>query len=94
MKLKKYFTILLSVGLLSSCNFMDVNESDYYSLGEIQGSYNRVKQFVTNVYSYLPSDFCSIDGAMMDAATDDAIHIYETSNIQRFVMVLGRLIIQ
>lgn len=85
MKLKKYFTILLSVGLLSSCNFMDVNESDYYSLGEIQGSYNRVKQFVTNVYSYLPSDFCSIDGAMMDAATDDAIHIYETSNIQRFV---------
>lgn len=64
---------------------MDCNESDYYSLEEIQGSYNRVKQFVTNTYGYLPSNFCNIDGAMLDAATDDAIHIYEKSDIQRFV---------
>lgn len=85
MKLKKTFMILLSAGLLTSCNFMDCNESDYYSLGEIQDSYKRVKQFVTNAYGYLPSDFCSISGAMLDAATDDAIHIYETSDIQRFV---------
>lgn len=75
----------MSVGLMSSCNFMDCDESDYYELDEIQQSYNRVKQFVTNVYGYLPSDFCSLDGAMQDAATDDAIHVYETSNIQRFV---------
>lgn len=85
MKLKKYFAILLSAGLLSSCDFMDVNESDYYPLEEIEESYSRVKQFVTNVYSYLPSNFCNIDGAMLDAATDDAVHIYETSDIQRFV---------
>lgn len=85
MKLKKTFTILCFASLLASCSFMDCNESDYYSLEEIQGSYNRVKQFVTNTYGYLPSDFCSIDGAMLDAATDDAIHIYEKSDIQRFV---------
>ena len=85
MKLKKIFTILLFAGLLTSCDFMDCNESDYYSLEEIRGSYNRVKQFVTNTYGYLPSNFCNIDGAMLDAATDDAVHIYETSDIQRFV---------
>lgn len=85
MKLRKYILLCLSVGLMSSCNFMDCDESDYYELDEIQQSYNRVKQFVTNVYGYLPSDFCSLDGAMQDAATDDAIHVYETSNIQRFV---------
>lgn len=85
MKFKSLFTILISASLLTSCDFMDCNESDYYSLEEIQESYSRVKQFVTNVYGYLPSDFCSIDGAMLDAATDDAIHIYESSNIQRFV---------
>lgn len=85
MKLKKTFTILCFASLLTSCSFMDCNESDYYSLEEIRESYNRVKQFVTNTYGYLPSDFCSIDGAMLDAATDDAIHIYEKSAIQRFV---------
>ena len=58
MKLKKLFTILFSASLLASCNnFMDCNESDYYSLEEIRGSYDRVKQFVTNVYGYLPSNF-------------------------------------
>lgn len=85
MKLKNLTILFVSAGLLASCNFMDCDESDNYSLEEIQGSYNRVKQFVTNVYGYLPSDFCGTSGAMLDAATDDAIHIYESSNIQRFV---------
>lgn len=86
MKLKKLFTILFSISLLTSCDsFMDCNESDYYSLDQIRESYDRVKQFVTNVYGYLPSNFCNIDGAMLDAATDDAVHVYETSQIQRFV---------
>lgn len=87
MKLKKLFAIFISVSLLASCDFMDCNESDYYSLKEIQGSYNRVKQFVTDVYGYLPSNFCNIDGAMLDAATDDAVHIYESSNIKRLSLI-------
>lgn len=85
MKLKKYVLLGISVGLLNSCDFMDCSETDYYELNEIQEEYAQVKRFVTNIYSYLPSDFCSIDGAMHDAATDDAVHVYETSNIQRFV---------
>lgn len=84
MKLKNLAILFFAAGALSSCNFMDCDESDNYSLEEIQGSYNRVKQFVTDVYGYLPSDFCSIGSAMLDAATDDAIHIYESSTIQRF----------
>lgn len=86
MKLRnKYLTIALSLFLFTGCDFMDCNESDYYSLEQIQGSYARVKQFVTNVYGYLPHDFCNTDGAMQDAATDDAVHVYETSIVQRFV---------
>lgn len=83
--INKYLALFLSVFALASCDFMDCNESDYYSKEQIQGSYARVKQFVTNVYSYLSHDFCSIDGAMLDTATDDAVHVYETSDIQRFV---------
>lgn len=83
--INKYLLILLSVFVFAACDFMDCNESDYYSLEQTKESYARVKQFVTNVYGYLPDDFCSIDGAMQDAATDDAIHVYETSDVQRFV---------
>lgn len=87
MKFNKIAILLLSAGLLTttSCDFMDCDESDNYTLQEIQGSYNRVKQFVTSIYGYLPSDFCNTHGAMLDAATDDAIHVYESSAIQRFV---------
>lgn len=87
MKFNKIAILLLSAGLLTttSCDFMDCDESDNYTLQEIQGSYNRVKQFVTSIYGYLPSDFCNMHGAMLDAATDDAIHVYESSAIQRIV---------
>ena len=83
--INKYLTLLLSLSLFTACDFMDCDESDNYSLEQIEESYARVKQFVTNVYSYLPSNFCNLDGAMQDAATDDAIHVYESSDIQRFV---------
>lgn len=87
MKFNKIAILLLSAGLLTttSCDFMDCDESDNYTLQEIKGSYNRVKQFVTSIYGYLPSDFCNTHGAMLDAATDDAIHVYESSAIQRIV---------
>lgn len=87
MKFNKIAILLLSAGLLTttSCDFMDCDESDNYTPQEIQSSYNRVKQFVTSIYGYLPSDFCNTHGAMLDAATDDAIHVYESSAIQRIV---------
>ena len=87
MKFNKIAILLLSADLLTttSCDFMDCDESDNYTLQEIQGSYNRVKQFVTSIYGYLPSDFCNTHGAMLDATTDDAIHVYESSAIQRIV---------
>ena len=40
---------------------------------------------MTNVYAYLPNGFCNIDGAMQEAATDDAVHVYRTSDIYRFI---------
>ena len=87
MKFNKIAILLLSADLLTttSCDFMDCDESDNYTLQEIQGSYNRVKQFVTSIYGYLPSDFCNTHGAMLDVTTDDAIHVYESSAIQRIV---------
>lgn len=84
----KHIALLLSltsVSLLTSCDFLDTSESDYYTQEEVLSDMSKVKQFATQVYSYLPSDFCATSGAMQDAATDDAIHVYESSAIQRFV---------
>lgn len=82
---RNIFSIFLSTTLITSCDFMDCSESDYYELNQIKESFSEVKGYATNVYSYLRHDFCSLDGAMLDAASDDAIHVYETSNIQYFV---------
>lgn len=75
----------LSLFSLAGCDFLDNDESSNYDKQSVFESYRRAKQVVTNVYSYLPSDFCEVDGAMLDAATDDAVHVYKSSEIQRFV---------
>ena len=40
--INKYLIIFLSLFLFAACDFMDCNESDYYSKEQIQGSYARV----------------------------------------------------
>lgn len=70
---------------LGSCDFIDCDESSDYNKEDIFTSYNRTKQMVTHIYSFLPNGFCTVDGAMHEAATDDAVHVYKTSQIQRFV---------
>ena len=84
----KHIALLLAVTsapLYTACDFMDCSETDYYSKQQILDNMDRVKQLATQVDSYLPHDFCNTSGAMQDAATDDAIHVYESSAIQRFV---------
>ncbi len=86
----KYLRILplamcLSLFSLTGCDFLDCDESSNYDKKSVFESHRRAKQMVTNIYSYLPSDFCGVDGAMLDAATDDAVHVYKSSDIQRFV---------
>ncbi|WP_297973812.1 RagB/SusD family nutrient uptake outer membrane protein [uncultured Bacteroides sp.] len=103
MKLMKFRNImlLLAVGMLAGCDFMDCDESSDYSKEEMFNSYDRSKRMVTNIYGYLPHDFGSMGtsdtqattatnadltgNAMLDAATDDAIHVYKTDAIWRFV---------
>lgn len=85
LKIKKSVLLLTATTLLfGACDFMDISEADYYTKEQIINNMDRVKQLMTQVYSYLPQDFNNTSSAMQDAATDDAIHVYDT-NIQRFV---------
>lgn len=84
MKLK-HIALLLSVCVLGGCDFMDCDESNDYQKEDIFTSFERSKKMVTNIYSYLPHDFCNTADAMQDAATDDAVHVYKSSAIHYFV---------
>ena len=83
----KYFKhIFLSLSLVisfSGYDFLDCDESSEYTKEDVFSSFERTKRMVSNIYSYLPYDFCQVDGAMLDAATDDAVHVYEKSDIQK-----------
>lgn len=70
---------------VTGCDFLDCDETSVYTTEDIVSSYDRTKKLATHVYSFLPDGFCNIDGAMQDAATDDAVHVYQDSEIQRFV---------
>ena len=61
----KNIVLLLSLLMMTGCDFMDCDESDNFTKQEVLDSYNRVKQLATNVYGFLKADFCSIDGAML-----------------------------
>lgn len=81
----KYIVLIFSSALLlSACDFMDCDESDEYTLEEMKEKFVEVTNLINNIYGYLPHDFCNTSGAMLDAASDDALHIYESSGIQRF----------
>jgi hypothetical protein len=69
---------------LTDCQDLDYNEETGNTKEEIFIDFARSKSFVTGIYSYLPTDFNSIDGAIRSAATDDAEHVNDVSNIQKF----------
>ena len=81
----KYSFIALFAFIMTGCDFMDCDESSDYTKEDIAVSYQRSKQIMNNVYRFLPNGFCNIDGAISESATDDAVHVYKNSNIQRFV---------
>lgn len=72
--------------LLNGCDDFLGRETDSFIDKEMTyTSYDRVTQVLVNAYSLLPDGFNRIDGdAMYDAATDDAEHANESSNIQMF----------
>ena len=82
--LKVYFIFLFFGTILSSCNYLDYSESSQYNKNDIFSDFTRCEGVLTNIYSYLPSDFSSVDGSTRSSATDDAIDVKELSNIQKF----------
>lgn len=84
MKYSKLISPLLLVISLGCSDFLDYTESSFYNKDGIFSEFGRSKSFVTNIYSYLPKDFNSVDGAMRAAATDEAMHVWDLSAVHKF----------
>ncbi|WP_159518150.1 RagB/SusD family nutrient uptake outer membrane protein [Sunxiuqinia indica] len=74
--------LLLSV---SACEEdMNYNEFVSYNQEQVFSSFDRTMNYVTNIYSYLDSDFGNYSGAMLASATDEADYVWSWSGIHDF----------
>jgi starch-binding outer membrane protein, SusD/RagB family len=80
----KYSLIGLMVITLGSCEYLDYDETSYNRKDDVFADFGRTKSFLTGIYSKLPTDFNSIDGAIRSSATDDAEHVWDLSDVQKF----------
>lgn len=84
MKIKVPTISFLLIFLVNSCNFLDYDENTYYEKEEVFALFNRTKQSLTGVYSYLPESYGLIGGALRSAACDEAVFIERQSVVRRF----------
>ncbi len=80
----KYGLLGLLVFTAGSCEYLEYDETSYNRKDDVFSDFGRTKNFLTGIYSYLPTDFNSIDGAMRSSATDEAEHVWDLSNVQKF----------
>lgn len=71
--------------MMEACNYLDFDESVGKSEEYMYGYFDEAKKLVAHIYGQLPSDWGSIDGALRECATDNAIHVWKDSNVYGFV---------
>lgn len=86
--MKNSILIFLVAGMLfhTACkkDFLDRKISTELTEEEVFSSYARTRDFLIGTYAYLPDGFGRFNGAMLDAATDDAEFTNEGNDIQRY----------
>ncbi|MFI3305148.1 MAG: RagB/SusD family nutrient uptake outer membrane protein [Rikenellaceae bacterium] len=81
--MKRLIYIIAACVTLQSCNYLDFDEtSSVYTEEDMYDTYTRCAQMLTNVYSYIPQDFGTIDCAMRDCGSDDAEYANTAGTIQ------------
>lgn len=86
MNIKYIVAGIVCTGLLVSCNDeMNFKEYTQYEKDYVDNSFSRVKALVTNIYTYLDTDFGSYEGAMLASTTDEAEYAYTGNPIYSFI---------
>lgn len=81
-KINKLFVFSLLTLALNACSLLDIDESIGLEKDDVFSFVDRTKNSLTYAYTFLPSDYNSIDGASRSCATDDAEWVWSNSNIR------------
>lgn len=85
MKLKHGIIWFLITMLCVSCDYLDFDETNNLNThDDVYRYFGQVEQVLTTVYSYMPQDLGTLDGAMRDCATDDAEFGDTGAEVQKF----------
>ncbi len=85
MKKKNIFYAWMCMLAVTSCNYLDFDETNGLQTKEDIYKYmDRTENMVNHVYSFILQDFGTIGGAMRDCATDDAEFANTGAGIQDF----------
>lgn len=69
----------------SSCNYLEYDESDFLEKDAVFSSFQYTRDFLTNIYSYVPAAFGTISGdALRSAACDEAVYVDKLSPVHSF----------
>ena len=79
-----YRLVFLMLLAFTSCEDLNYDETSFNRKDDVFNNFARSKSFLTAIYAYLPTDFNSVDGAMRAAASDEAEHVSDLSDIQKF----------
>ena len=84
MKIKIIIISFFTILFFGSCNVLDYNESTIYEKDDVFSLYQRSRQFLTSIYSYVPEYNGRIGNALRSAACDEAIFIDRLSAVHGF----------
>lgn len=83
MKIRHILLICSSIIVFASCNYLDYDETSGLNTREdIYRYFDKTKQMLTHIYTYMPQDFGAIDGSLRDCASDDAEYAATGGSIQ------------
>lgn len=86
MKLNKiFFGIALSALAFASCEEqMDYREVSVFDEEYVKTTFSRTGGIISQIYTYLESDFGNYNGAVMGSATDEAVYTRTGNSVQGF----------
>ena len=80
---KRLLYIMLASVTLSSCDYLEFDESDGIEKEEAYSIFDNITKMASAVYRNLPKDYGEIDGALREAATDNAIYTWDNNAIYK-----------
>ena len=82
---KEVHTFSILILCTSSCNYLEYDESDFLEKDAVFSSFQYTRDFLTNIYSYVPAAFGTIGGdALRSAACDEAVYVDKLSPVHSF----------